>query len=60
MNYSAPFPGAEWSTAVWMLQTGRIRVDELQTHTLPIERIQEAFNVIYQNEELWVKVMIHF
>lgn len=60
MNYSAPFPGSEWSTAVWMLQTGRIRVDELQTHTFPIERIQEAFNVIYQNEELWAKVMIHF
>ena len=53
MNYSAPFPGTEWKTAAWMMEAGLIKVDALQTHTFPVERIQEAYDVIYQNKELW-------
>ncbi|HNX52249.1 MAG TPA: galactitol-1-phosphate 5-dehydrogenase [Pontiellaceae bacterium] len=60
MNYSAPFPGTEWSTAAWMMSAGLIKVDALQTHTFPIEKIQQAYDVIYTNKELWAKVMIHF
>ncbi len=60
MNYSAPFPGAEWTTAAWMMEAGLIKVDGLQTHTFPIEQIQAAYDVIYKNEELWAKVMINF
>jgi threonine dehydrogenase-like Zn-dependent dehydrogenase len=60
MNYSAPFPGTEWTTAAWMMEQGLIRVDGLQTHTFPVEQIQDAYDVIYNNEELWAKVMIHF
>ncbi|QBG47306.1 galactitol-1-phosphate 5-dehydrogenase [Verrucomicrobia bacterium S94] len=60
MNYSAPFPGAEWTTAVWMMEAGLINVDPLKTHTFPIEQIQDAYDVIYKNEELWAKVMINF
>lgn len=60
MNYSAPYPGAEWETAAWMMAQGLIEVDALQTHTFPIEKIQDAFDVIYTNEELWAKVMINF
>lgn len=60
MNYSAPYPGAEWKTAAWMMGEGLIKVDNLQTHTFPIEKIQDAFDVIYDNKELWAKVMINF
>jgi threonine dehydrogenase-like Zn-dependent dehydrogenase len=60
MNYSAPFPGAEWTTAAWMMEAGLVKVDGLQTHTFPVEQIQDAYDVIYGNEELWVKVMIQF
>jgi threonine dehydrogenase-like Zn-dependent dehydrogenase len=60
MNYSAPFPGAEWTTAAWMMEAGLVKVDGLQTHTFPVEQIQDAYDVIYGNEELWVKVMIKF
>lgn len=60
MNYSAPFPGPEWTTAAWMMDAGLVKVDALQTHTFPIDRIQEAYDVIYQNRELWAKVMINF
>lgn len=60
MNYSAPFPGAEWTTAAWMMEAGLIKVDGLQTHTFPVEQIQDAYDVIYGNEELWAKVMIKF
>ncbi len=60
MNYSAPFPGPEWTVAAWMMEAGLIKVDGLQTHTFPIEKIQEAYDVIYGNKELWAKVMINF
>lgn len=60
MNYSAPFPGEEWKTAVWMMEQGLVKVDALQTHTFPIEQIQAAYDVIYTNDELWAKVMINF
>lgn len=60
MNYSAPFPGPEWTTAAWMMEAGLINVDGLQTHTFPIEQIQDAYDVIYNNDELWAKVMINF
>ena len=60
MSYSAPFPGEEWSTAVWMMKEGLIDVTALQTHTFPIEQIQSAYDVIYKNDELWAKVMINF
>lgn len=60
MSYSAPFPGQEWTTAVWMLSAGLIDVNPLQTHTFDIEQIQEAYDVIYSNNELWAKVMINF
>ena len=39
MSYSAPFPGEEWSTAVWMMKEDLIDVRALQTHTFPIEQI---------------------
>lgn len=60
MNYSAPFPGVEWTTAAWMMEAGLIKVDGLQTHTFPIEQIQDAYDVIYDNKELWAKVIINF
>jgi L-iditol 2-dehydrogenase len=60
MNYSAPFPGAEWTTAAWMMAVGLVKVHGLQTHTFPVEQIQDAYDVIYRNEELWAKVMINF
>lgn len=60
MNYSAPFPGPEWTTAAWMMEAGLIKVDGLQTHTFPVEQIQDAYDVIYDNKELWAKVMINF
>jgi L-iditol 2-dehydrogenase len=60
MNYSAPFPGPEWTTAAWMMEAGLIHVDALQTHTFPVEKIQDAYDLIYENSELWAKVMIHF
>jgi len=59
MNYSAPYPGKEWTTAAWMMQAGLVKVDGLQTHTFPIDKIQEAYDVIYNNDELWAKVMIN-
>jgi threonine dehydrogenase-like Zn-dependent dehydrogenase len=58
MNYSAPFPGPEWITAVWMLQTGMIRVDDLITHRYPLDETGKAYDMIFGKKEDFIKVII--
>lgn len=60
MNYSAPFPGDEWPTAAWMIEAGLINVEPILTHSFGVEDIQKAYDVIYENKELWAKVMVTF
>jgi len=58
MNYSAPFPGPEWTTGLWMLETGRVRADGLITHRFPLARVADAFAVILGGRETFIKVML--
>jgi threonine dehydrogenase-like Zn-dependent dehydrogenase len=58
MNYSAPWPGPEWTTAVWMLKTGLIKTDALATHQFPLDEFQKGLDVILDGNELFVKIMI--
>jgi S-(hydroxymethyl)glutathione dehydrogenase / alcohol dehydrogenase len=50
------FGGARGRTDVpkivdWYME-GRIRIDELITHTMPIERVNEAFDLMHQGESI--------
>jgi len=57
MSYSAPFPGSEWIGAVEYLQSGKVKVDELITHTLPLSAGYKAFEILLNKEEKAIKVM---
>ena len=58
MNYSAPWPGDEWRTAVWMLKEGVINTEPLTTHRFSLEDFQKGLDVILGGKELFIKVMI--
>lgn len=57
MNYSAPWPGKEWSIAAWMLETGLIKTDEIITHCFPLSDAGKAFDLIYSGEP-FIKVVL--
>ena len=58
MNYSAPWPGDEWRTAVWMLKEALIDVKPLTTHRYPLEDFQKGLDVILGGKELFIKIII--
>lgn len=57
MNYSAPWPGSEWTTAVWMLKSGVIDVEPLTTHRFALEEFPRALEVLFGGNELFIKIM---
>jgi len=57
MNYSAPWPGKEWSTAVWMLKSGLINVGPLTTHRYSLDDAQKALDTIFIDKN-FVKVLL--
>ena len=58
MNYSAPWPGSEWRTAVWLLKEGLIDTEPLTTHRFDIEDFQKGLDVIFDGEELFIKIIV--
>jgi len=58
MNYSAPFPGGEWTTAVWLLDSGKIDAQALISHRFSLPDITDAFKMIFEGREPFTKVMI--
>jgi len=57
MSYSAPFPGNEWTAAVEYLKSGKVKVDEIITHTFPLSAGYEAFDTLLAKEKKTLKVM---
>jgi len=58
MNYSSPWPGPEWATAVWMIQSGQIDTDPLTTHRFTLDEFQNGLDIIASKKEPFVKIMI--
>jgi L-iditol 2-dehydrogenase len=58
MNYSAPFPGSEWKIAIWLLQSGYIKIEKLITHRYSLSDIGKAYDMIFANNEHFIKVLI--
>lgn len=58
MNYSAPWPGDEWHTAVWMLKKGLIEVNSLTTHRFTFAQIQDALDVIFIERSPFIKILL--
>ena len=57
MSYSAPFPGDEWKAAAEYLQSGKIKVDEIITHKLPLNNGIKAFDALLDKQNNALKVM---
>ena len=58
MNYSPPWPGPEWTTAVRLLVSNAIDDTLLVTHRFPLDRGNEAFAIIAERSEPFVKILI--
>jgi threonine dehydrogenase-like Zn-dependent dehydrogenase len=58
MNYSPPWPGPEWTTAAWLLEHGHITDSAIFTHEYPLSRGTEAFDLIRDEAEPYVKVLL--
>ncbi len=58
MNYSAPWPGPEWTTAAWLLANGHIADEDLITHRIALSDGPRAFDIIRDKSEPFVKILI--
>ncbi len=58
MNYSAPWPGDEWETAVWMLRSSLVETACLITHRFRLTDFQKALDAVLDGEGNPIKVMI--
>ena len=59
MSYSGSFPGAEWSSAVKLLNNDSINTEHLVTHRYMLKDIDKAFNMICKNTDNYCKVIIN-
>lgn len=57
-SYSAPFPGKEWQNAIDYVNQGRIDLSGMVTHTFPLNKAEELFELVLGREENFNKVMI--
>lgn len=58
MSYSAPFPGYEWPTALRFIHSGRIQLDPLITHRVPLQDGPAALDMMASGREFYVKVVL--
>lgn len=58
MSYSAPFPGNEWIAAAEYLQTGKVKVDEIITHKIPLSDGIKAFDILLNKKIMHSKLCI--
>ncbi len=54
------YTGKEFQTAIDLMSQKRIKTDSFITHSWPIERVQEALDLIDKRTEDVIKVVLHF
>lgn len=58
MSYSAPFPGMEWQGSLDLMQDGRLALDGMITHRIPLEELPAMFERIHEGGLDYRKIMI--
>ncbi len=48
----------DWRDAVWGMQTGVLDLEPLITHRFPLARFKEAFSLMHEKKESYLKVML--
>ncbi len=56
-SFTAPFPGSEWVAAAQLLESGKVKVDELITHKFPLSDGMKAFATLTDKTSGAIKVM---
>lgn len=56
-SFSAPFPGAEWTTSAEKLASGEIRWEFMITHELPLELVPETMKQLAERSIFSSKVL---
>lgn len=59
MNYSAAFPGEEWSNGLKIIQDHRIDLSHLITHRFSFSQACDAFDVLFNQSETPIKIIMH-
>lgn len=59
MNYSGPFPGEEWVHGLSLLNEKRIVTGGLVSHRFSFSDASQAFDLIFNKKEDFVKIMLH-
>jgi len=57
---ACPFPASDWDVAVDALESGRIVVDPLISHTFVLEDVHEAIQLMAEGREYFCKVVLVF
>ena len=59
MNYSAPWPGKEWETAAWLIDSGHIDDKKIITHQFKLDDCQRAVDIVTGNGEPFIKIIFN-
>ena len=51
---------SEWPIALWLLESGRIEVEPMITHIIPLRDIQEAFQELLKPDTSWIQAVVSF
>ena len=58
MSYSAPFPGMEWQGILDMMKTSQLKLDEMITHRISLDRLPAMFDQIRDGTLNYRKIMV--
>lgn len=56
-SFSDPFPGWEWTTAVELFESGKVKSDAVITHRLLLEDVAETFQKLDKGEMFFNKIL---
>ncbi len=51
-------PHDEWKDAALAIHSGKLKVADLITHSVPIEELNDALDMMYHNSQSFSKVMM--
>ena len=56
-SFSAPFPGNEWTTTIEYVEHGKLKMEPLITHSLPLAKAPQIFEELSRGKLSSVKVL---
>ncbi|MCE5003669.1 galactitol-1-phosphate 5-dehydrogenase [Staphylococcus pseudoxylosus] len=57
-SYATPFPGKAWNYSLYLIQSKKIKLQDLISHRFVLDDIQKAFDLTVNKHESYNKVMV--